>query len=213
MIYSFHIVEISSLNILHSLYDLSSFSIFKRSTYESMLVFIVKKIAQNAEAEITLAEQELGDKMYKFYIYKNTVDNIVIVYCTDTEYTSSVAFQIFQELQEFYDKEKKIHDEKGDQIDNKSKDKNNTNRPYDKDSMKSMKYMFSKYANPKDFDEITLVQKELDETKAILAESLESLVSRGERVEGLNIMAEQMQQKANSLFKTAKDKNKCCRFF
>ncbi|KAG0436059.1 Synaptobrevin like protein ykt6 [Dictyocoela muelleri] len=74
-------------------------------------------------------------------------------------------------------------------------------------------YLLSNYQDWKKHDLVTLVKKELDETKQIMSKTLKDVIERGERIEKLEQQSEELKINTERLFKKAKAQNKCCRLF
>ncbi|XP_014746893.1 PREDICTED: synaptobrevin homolog YKT6 isoform X1 [Sturnus vulgaris] len=68
----------------------------------------------------------------------------------------------------------------------------------------------SKYQNPRDADPMTRVQAELDETKIILHNTMESLLERGEKLDDLVSKSEVLGAQSKAFYKTARKQNSCC---
>ncbi|KAJ7426211.1 Synaptobrevin YKT6 [Willisornis vidua] len=60
----------------------------------------------------------------------------------------------------------------------------------------------SKYQNPRDADPMTRVQAELDETKIILHNTMESLLERGEKLDDLVSKSEVLGAQSKAFYKT-----------
>ncbi|XP_010000003.1 PREDICTED: synaptobrevin homolog YKT6 [Chaetura pelagica] len=65
----------------------------------------------------------------------------------------------------------------------------------------------SKYQNPRDADPMTRVQAELDETKIILHNTMESLLERGEKLDDLVSKSEVLGAQSKAFYKTARKQN------
>uniref|UniRef100_A0A3P8X2K7 YKT6 v-SNARE homolog (S. cerevisiae) n=1 Tax=Cynoglossus semilaevis TaxID=244447 RepID=A0A3P8X2K7_CYNSE len=64
--------------------------------------------------------------------------------------------------------------------------------------------------NPKEADAMTKVQAELDETKIILHNTMESLLERGEKLDDLVAKSEHLGNQSKAFYKTARKQNSCC---
>uniref|UniRef100_A0A8B9QMX4 YKT6 v-SNARE homolog n=1 Tax=Apteryx owenii TaxID=8824 RepID=A0A8B9QMX4_APTOW len=69
----------------------------------------------------------------------------------------------------------------------------------------------SKYQNPREADPMTRVQAELDETKIILHNTMESLLERGEKLDDLVSKSEVLGAQSKAFYKTARKQNSCCK--
>ncbi|KAG8541053.1 hypothetical protein GDO81_029794 [Engystomops pustulosus] len=64
--------------------------------------------------------------------------------------------------------------------------------------------------NPRDADPMSKVQAELDETKIILHNTMESLLQRGEKLDDLVSKSEVLGTQSKAFYKTARKQNSCC---
>ncbi|CAO3622808.1 unnamed protein product [Mucor hiemalis] len=67
-----------------------------------------------------------------------------------------------------------------------------------------------KYQDPQQADTIMKVQKELDETTAILHKTIDSVLQRGEKLDSLVDRSEALSNQSKMFYKTAKKTNSCC---
>jgi synaptobrevin family protein YKT6 len=65
------------------------------------------------------------------------------------------------------------------------------------------------YQNPENADSLIKIQKELDETKAILHKTINATLDRGEQLADLAEKSGRLSTNAEFLFKQAKSKNSC----
>ncbi|XP_016085335.1 synaptobrevin homolog YKT6 [Sinocyclocheilus grahami] len=68
----------------------------------------------------------------------------------------------------------------------------------------------ARYQNPREADAMTKVQAELDETKIILHNTMESLLERGEKLDDLVQKSEHLGNQSKAFYKTARKQNSCC---
>lgn len=73
-----------------------------------------------------------------------------------------------------------------------------------------LKSIWKKYSNVADADKIGQVQKELDETKVIILESLQKLQIRGESLEQLVLKSDELSNSSKMFMQKSKDLNRCC---
>lgn len=72
--------------------------------------------------------------------------------------------------------------------------------------------LFEKYKDPSNADKILKVQKELDETKIVVHNTIESVLRRGEKLETLVERSEQLSGMSKIFYKDAKKANACCSY-
>lgn len=58
---------------------------------------------------------------------------------------------------------------------------------------------------------IEAVERELEETKAVLKDTLENVLNRGEKLDKLIDQSEELSRHSKKLFKDAKQQNRCCK--
>jgi synaptobrevin family protein YKT6 len=66
--------------------------------------------------------------------------------------------------------------------------------------------------NPKEADALTKLQLDLDETKIILHQTIESVLQRGETLDSLVAKSEDLGLQSKTFYKTAKKTNACCTY-
>ncbi|KAG5280550.1 hypothetical protein AALO_G00061330 [Alosa alosa] len=65
--------------------------------------------------------------------------------------------------------------------------------------------------NPKEADALTRAQAEVEETKVILHNTMESLLQRGEKLDDLVQRSEHLGDTSKAFYKTARKHNSCCK--
>lgn len=73
-----------------------------------------------------------------------------------------------------------------------------------------LKEWLSKYQDPKQADAMSRVQSELDETKVILHDTMESLLKRGENLDDLVTKSDHLSLQSKHFYKQAKKTNSWC---
>uniref|UniRef100_A0A673T638 Synaptobrevin homolog YKT6 n=2 Tax=Suricata suricatta TaxID=37032 RepID=A0A673T638_SURSU len=178
--------------LLKAAYDVSSFSFFQRSSVQEFMTFtsqlIVERSAKGSRASVK--EQE-----YLCHVYVRN-DSLAGVVIADSEYPSRVAFTLLE----------KVLDEFSKQVDRIE---------WPVGSPATIHYTaldghLSRYQNPREADPMTKVQAELDETKIILHNTMESLLERGEKLDDLVSKSEVLGTQSKAFYKTARKQNSCC---
>ncbi|XP_062069156.1 synaptobrevin homolog YKT6-like [Lepus europaeus] len=173
-------------------YDVSSFSFFQRASVQEFMTFtselIVERSAKGSRASVK--EQE---HLCHVYVRNDSLAGVVIA---DGEYPSRVAFSLLE----------KVLDEFSKQVDR-------IERPVG--SPATIQYTaldghLSRYQNPLEADPTTKVQAELDETKTILHNTMESLLERGEKLDDPVSKSEVLGTQSKAFYKTARKQNSCC---
>ncbi|XP_075955606.1 synaptobrevin homolog YKT6 isoform X2 [Anarhichas minor] len=184
---SIHHKGATKANLLKSAYDLSSFSFFQRSSVQEFMTFtsalIVERTSQGSRASVK--EQE-----YLCHVYVRN-DNLSAVVIADTEYPQRVCFTLLDKVLEEFSRQV-------DSIEWPSGNPETIN-------YKALDIHLSKYQNPREADAMTKVQAELDETKIILHNTMESLLERGEKLDDLVAKSEHLGNQSKAFYKTMVD--------
>lgn len=70
--------------------------------------------------------------------------------------------------------------------------------------------LFDKFQNPQEADKITKIEKELDEIKDVVMQSMDDLLKRGETLDSLMKKSNDLSATSYQFYKTAKKNNQCC---
>ncbi|XP_057606365.1 synaptobrevin homolog YKT6-like [Hippopotamus amphibius kiboko] len=178
--------------LLKAAYDVSSFSFFQRSSVQEFMTFTSQLIAERSSkgSRASVKEQE-----YLCHVYVRN-DSLAGVVIADSEYPSRVAFTLLEKVLDEFSKE--VH-----RID------------WPVGSPDTIRYAgldshLSRHQNPREADPTTKVQAELDETKIILHDTMESLLERGEKLDDLVSKSEVLGIPSKTFYKTARKQNACC---
>jgi len=166
--------------------DVSSFSYFQRSGIKEFLNFTTKIIIERTQFG---QRQSVKEREYMCHSYVRN-DGLSALLVSDDDYPTRVAFTVLS----------KVCDEF---IDKTPKDQWLT-------SLYSLEGVLEKYQNPKDADAMTRVQAELDETKVILHNTMESLMQRGEKLDDLVSKSDELSDQSKYFYKQAKKVNSWC---
>ncbi|XP_029460057.1 synaptobrevin homolog YKT6 [Rhinatrema bivittatum] len=182
----------AKVHLLKAAYDVSSFSYFQRSSIQEFMTFTSQLIVERSEkgSRASVKEQEY---MCHVYVRNDSLAGVVIA---DNEYPSRVCFTL---LDKVLDEFSKVVD----RID------------WPSGSPATITYTaldgyLSRYQNPQDADPMSKVQAELDETKIILHNTMESLLQRGEKLDDLVSKSELLGTQSKAFYKTARKQNSCC---
>ncbi|XP_069622801.1 synaptobrevin homolog YKT6 [Ranitomeya imitator] len=180
------------VHLLKSAYDVSSFSFFQRSSIQEFMTFTSQLIVERSDkgSRSSVKEQE-----YLCHVYVRN-DSLAGVVIADAEYPQRVCFTLLEKvLEEFATQVDRIDWPSG--------------------SPSTIQYnaldsYLAKYQNPRDADPMSKVQAELDETKIILHNTMESLLQRGEKLDDLVSKSEVLGTQSKAFYKTARKQNSCC---
>ncbi len=70
--------------------------------------------------------------------------------------------------------------------------------------------MIAQYQQPDKVDNIMQIEKDLDETKAVLVKSIDQLLVRGEKLEDLAQKSQDLSFQSKAFMKKSEDLNSCC---
>jgi|ERR1712037_35351 len=73
-----------------------------------------------------------------------------------------------------------------------------------------LKEILARWQDPKSADSIMKVQNELDETKQIVSETLEKILDRGQKLDDLVSLSNELSEQSKAFYKTAKKTNSWC---
>lgn len=179
-------------NLLKAAYDLSSFSFFQRSSIQEFMTFTSALIVERSSigSRASVKEQE-----YLCHVYVRN-DNLGAVVIADGEYPSRVCFTLLDKVLEEFSRQVGSID-------------------WPSGSPATVQYAaldgyLAKYQNPREADAMSKVQAELDETKIILHNTMESLLERGEKLDDLVQKSEHLGNQSKAFYKTARKQNSCC---
>lgn len=68
------------------------------------------------------------------------------------------------------------------------------------------------YQDPRKADKLTKIQSDLDETKIVLKQSIDSVLTRGEKLDDLIEKSDKLSSQSKTFYRTAKKTNSCCSF-
>ncbi|XP_053213179.1 synaptobrevin homolog YKT6-like [Panonychus citri] len=181
--------------ILKSCSDLSSFGYFQKKSVGEFMKFTSKMIVDRSEraSRSSIKEQE-----YLCHVYVRA-DNLAAVIISDQEYPNRVAHTLLS----------KILDDFSAAIPSQRW----TSAMEDSITFNALDIYLVKYQNPQEADAMTKLQRDLDETKIILHETISSLLQRGEKLDDLVAKSDDLSAQSKVFFKTARKTNQCCQYY
>ncbi|KAI8639588.1 Longin-like domain-containing protein [Parasitella parasitica] len=184
------ILILRGAKILASEFDLSSFGYFQRGSVKEFMEFSAGTIAERTSAG-QRQSVEIENNVAHAYCNQQGIAGVII---SDKEYSSRVAFSLLN----------KIMDEVV------VKFSADVWKKADKLEYPELLGYLEKYQDPQQADTIMKVQKELDETTAILHKTIDSVLQRGEKLDSLVDRSEVLSSQSKMFYKTAKKTNSCC---
>ncbi|ESO07874.1 hypothetical protein HELRODRAFT_185407 [Helobdella robusta] len=172
--------------------ELSSFGFFQRSSAQEFMDFTSKIIVErtNTSQRSSVKEQE-----YVCHLYVRG-DSLAGVVISDDEYPSRVSFTLLNKVLDDFSAKYPAH---------QWPDAQENSLPFTE-----LAEFLQKYQNPKEADAMTRIQSDLDETKIILHNTIESVLERGEKLDDLVAKSEGLTYQSKAFYKTAKKTNSCC---
>jgi len=182
-------------SILTEHQDLASFNFFQRNGVSEFMSFTSKIVTQRTPAG---SRQSVKQQEYMCHCYVKP-DGLAGVIIADVEYPARVAFTLISKLLEEFHKQNLSWPEWS-----------NTTSPNDSSRWDTIKEWVVKYQDPQQADSLCRVQKELDETKVVLHQTLEGLLNRGEKLDDLVSRSDMLSQSSKAFYQTAKSTNSWC---
>jgi len=182
----------TSANILKAAFDLASFGYFQRSSIQEFISFTSKILTERT----TIGErQSVKEGEYMCHAYVRS-DSLVGLCFSDHEYPNRVAHTLLTKiLEEFTGQVPRSQW-------TEDKEVTGFSGPLD--------VHLKKFQNPAEADPMMKVQTELDETKIILHNTIEAVLSRGEKLDDLVNKSEGLSLQSKTFYKTARKTNSCC---
>ncbi|KXJ28686.1 synaptobrevin homolog YKT6 [Exaiptasia diaphana] len=180
------------VKLLVSAYELQSFGYFQRSSIKEFMQFtsqiLVERTRPNERA--TVKEQE-----YNCHVFVRQ-DSLAGCVIADLEYPQRVAFTLLNKILEDFSTVVTPAERKA--------------AAPDTIVYPACAENLQKYQNPREADAMTKVQAELDETKVVLHNTIETVLERGEKLDDLVEKSEGLSMQSKAFYKTAKKTNSCC---
>jgi len=179
-------------SLLCTEFDLSSFSFFKRPTVKELVTFFMRQVIQRTNpGEKNVVDE--GDYVCHAFV---TGDNLCCSVVTDKTYPTRVGLSLAAlSLQEF----KSAHS-----------DSWRSARADTQLNTQGINSLLIKYQKPDEADNMSKIQKDLDDIKVILHKSMEDLLTRGERLESIIERSDDLSGASKEFLWQAKKNNSCC---
>ncbi|PAV17709.1 snare YKT6 [Pyrrhoderma noxium] len=199
-IYALSIVltpEGGSAKVLNSASDLSSFSFYQRGTISEFLTFFSGLVAERTQPgeRQSFTDVDKQDSEYVFHVYNRGGDErLAAVMVSDKEYPRRPAFSVLtKSIETFSNKVPTSSFSNPSSID-----------------FPDLKEFLANYQDPRNADSIMKLQQELDETKIVMHQTIESVLKRGEKLEDLVARSDALGAQSKRFYVTAKKQNSCC---
>ncbi|BAM80738.1 similar to v-SNARE protein of ER-Golgi docking complex [Cyanidioschyzon merolae strain 10D] len=181
--------------LLSAAYELSDFNYFQRSSVREFAAFFAKLIAKR----VTLGERlSVDHENYVCYAYAR-VNGVIAVALCDAEYPQRVAFSLLgQVLDEF---RRTFPESQYLQV------------PAEAIQVREFPYLadrLQRYQNPVEADPLMRIEKDLDETKSTLHQTIDSILERGVKLDQLVDKSNDLSLQSKMFYRTARKQNSCC---
>lgn len=179
--------------VLGSAQDLSSFGFFQRGTVREMLTFVSRTVARKTQVG---QRQSVQHEEYLCHVYNR--DGLVGLVFADRDYPTRAGFCVVNKVLEDY---VATH---GDAWRGATADSDAGNA--------LLEAALVKYQDPAAADKLAKIQRDLDETKIILHQTIESVLDRGEKLDHLVDKSADLSIASQMFYKQARKANSCCSF-
>lgn len=166
--------------VLKQAQDLSSFGFFQKGGVREMLTFFTKTVVQRIKAGQRITVEMEDMKEYQVHAFVRS-DGLAATVTADTEYPTRVAFALLSQMLDDHDK--------GD-VD--------------------LEAVLAKAQDPANFDKITKIQQDLDDTTQVLHQTIDKLLERGEKLDNLVERSDDLSKQSKIFYKQARKTNSCC---
>ncbi|CAK9292609.1 unnamed protein product [Gordionus sp. m RMFG-2023] len=185
----FHNDSSKNAKIIKYALNLASFNFFQRRGVEEFLKFtselLITKTQQGSRCTIT-------QDNYLCNTYVRSDDKLGAILFSDHEYPKRVAQTLLTKVLNNFS--------------NQSYENNEINKPMIDPFLTEM---LAKYQSPKEADVLTRLENDLDETKIILHNTIESVLERGEKLDDLVSKSDQLSADSKAFYRTARKTNQC----
>jgi len=180
-------------SLLEVEFELGSFSFFKRPTVKELVTFFMRQVVQRTDpGQKNLVDE--GDYVCHAFV---TGDSLACAVITDKSYPTRIGFSLAAlVLQEF-----KAHNDSWQRI-----------RGDAQITTREIQSLLIKYQKPDEADNMSKIQKDLEDIKGILHKSMEDLLTRGEKLENIIERSDDLSASSKEFLWQAKKQNACCQY-
>ena len=187
------LLKYKKLELSNSSYDLSDFNLLYRQTIkkiiEALTIEVIKDTYQSIEnngniGNVIAINETIKDIKVKITLYQPFAN------INPNTYTHVILSESECSERLLYNLVKNIHN--------------------DSINMNDQTLIEKFNKNPEEFDKILKIQKEIDETKLIMYDSIEKILQRGEKIENLLDRTANLSVESKFFLKNSQKMNKCC---
>ena len=174
--------------------DLSAFGFFEKSTVRQMLQFFSKTVVSRVKAgqRITIEQEQM--KEYQVHCFVNGEGLAATTTC-DKEYPARAAFNMLGALMEEF-----AGAVPGWQGETRA----------EACDFPALAEALKKAQDPAAYDKIIKIQNDLDDTTAVLHQTIDNLLERGEKLDNLVERSDDLSKQSKMFYKQARKTNSCC---
>ncbi|CAO4371991.1 Protein CBR-YKT-6 [Caenorhabditis briggsae] len=198
-LYSIHVLHkdptTANVRIFKSESDLSSFSYFQRSSVQEFMTFSSKLIVERSGLG---TRSSVKENEYLLHCYVRN-DGLSAVCVADLEYQQRVAMSFLGRVLDDFTNKVPAAQWAGIQ---KEKDC----------SYVGLRELLERWQNPREADPMTRVQEEVEETKMVMHNTIQSVLDRGEKLDDLVKKSENLSDQSKMFYTSARKMNKCCNY-
>lgn len=175
--------------------DVSTFNYFQRKGAQEFMTFTSNLVTQKTQKG---QRQSVKQEEYMCHCFCRA-DGLAGVLMTNDEYPNRIAFTLIGKLLEEFAQKVPTWNVMQSGCASGTHDK-----------FPALAQWLVKYQDPAQADALCRVQKELDETKVVLHQTLEGLLNRGEKLDDLVSRSDMLSQSSKAFYTTARKTNSWC---
>mmetsp|Transcript_22263 Transcript_22263/g.57183 ORF Transcript_22263/g.57183 Transcript_22263/m.57183 type:complete len:205 (-) Transcript_22263:303-917(-) len=182
--------------MLTSASELSSFGYFQRGSVLEMCTFFGRQFSKPAQPG---TRSSIKHEDFLCHVYSTAHGYNAVAFC-DREYPPRVAFGYLAQLSE------EFNGVTGGTLPSAPSENclNGAFKP-------QHDALITKFQDPSEADQLTSIMKQLDETKLILHETIETAIERGQKIDTLIEKSNELSGSSKMFYKTARKQNQCCK--
>jgi len=180
--------------LLSTCYELSSFGFFQRGGAQEICLFVSREVVHRSEPGTPAQSVKHQEYMCHSRI---TPAGLAVITVADDEYPSYVAFQLLKESLELFTQQHKETSWKG-----ATQDISLT--------VTGLEDVLRRYQDPAEADKLMKIKRDLDDTQKIVIRSMDQLLERGEKLDDLIDISNDLSFQSKAFAKRAEDLNSCC---
>lgn len=186
------------VKILQEEFNLESFGYFERRGVQPLLVFSARTVTERTALGMrqTVEADQNVNAMVHVYVRSDGLASVIV---SDGEYPQRVAHTLLSKVM--------------DDFTNSYPPATWSGMAEQTAKMASLSETLKKYQNPQEADALMRLQKDLDDTKDILKNTLVNVLERGEKIDDLVARSNDLSFEAKAFYKTARKTNRCCTYF